>query len=181
MNRQAAYFCTNMLRKLLKKPLSGVLLAVLFLIAYLLIQNQFSFNASIVFAVFVFQLLLIYALISEIRLYRKSRKGPFVIGELLEVRKVADKDDPDLFSYLGTVEFSWPDENNKYKVEYTDKDKIPEGKLFTISVNRTDPSQSIVRNQFHILWWLGQITGWLIVIGLSYVNYLHMMKPQLFE
>jgi Protein of unknown function (DUF3592) len=160
--------------KFLKKSVSEKYVILAFIIVTILLSWLISDNASMVFAMSCFQCLVLLWLIPEMKSYYKTRKGARVKGSVLEVQKVKDKYDADYFSYSATIEFTWPDDKNKYQATYSDKEEIRTDRVFTVWVNETDPSKSIVTEKFHVLWWFDMIFWSLLVIGLFYLNYLRI-------
>lgn len=125
-----------------------ILLAILLLVV-------FSFSTKLALLIFciIFQIGSLIEIIKEVNKYKKTNKGKYAIGKLIEVRKIPGIEN-DVHNYEGTIEFFLPGEDKSCHVKYKFSSIIrPEAtKKYRIWVDEKEPKNSVVFEYYGSYW-----------------------------
>ncbi len=97
--------------------------------------------AILLFVVFC-QIVTIKTIVRIRQLVKKSRTGSIVEGKIIRLNKIGFQGETE-FTYMGTIQFSWPDSRNEYFIEHG-LISAQENDRLNILVNEKNPEKSVV-------------------------------------
>lgn len=123
------------------------------------------------------QIASIVAITKGVKLYFNTRKGTYVFGKVIEVRKIlSSREAGD--NYEGIVEFNWPDENERYLIKHNFSSLIePEiGKEYKIWVDCEKPLNSVIVDTFKAGWWYSLFVFIILFLAIFYIDFIYIKR-----
>ncbi len=109
------------------------------------------------------------SLISNLKTYLNTRKGPLAKGKLLSFIQEANKE------FEVTVEFSWPTETHTYQIIRTVRD-VRVDEEFRIWVDKSEPEESVIVKKIDSYWYVSIVGLSFVQAALLYIDYVLILR-----